>query len=58
MGVQDISTDEELMDALYGDADTTSDNMADMMLTVKSREHATMAVANLYLRMQIIFERV
>ena len=58
VGVKDISTDEKLMDALYNDDDTTCDNIADMMLTAKSREWVTLAVANLYLRKQIIFERV
>ena len=58
LGVRDISTDEKLMDALYNDDDTTSDNIADMMLTAKSRERITAAVANLYLRKQIIFQRV
>lgn len=58
LGIQDISTDEKLMDALYNDEDTTSDNIADMMLTAKSRERITAAVANLYLRKQIIFQRV
>ena len=57
-GVRDVSTDEKLMDALYNDDDTTSDNIADMMLTAGSREGVTAAVANLYLRKQIIFERV
>ncbi len=58
VGAKDISTDEKLMDALYNDDDTTSDNIADMMLTARSRERVTMAVANLYLRKQIIFQRV
>ena len=58
LGVRDISTDEKLMDALYNDDDTTSDNIPDMMLTARSRERITMAVANLYLRKQIIFQRV
>ena len=58
LGVRDISTDEKLMDALYNDEDTTSDIIADMMLTAKSRERITAAVANLYLRKQIIFQRV
>ena len=58
LGVRDISTDEKLMDALYNDDDTTSDNIADMMLTAKSRERVTAAVANLYLRKQVIFQRV
>lgn len=58
VGVRDVSTDEKLMDALYNDDDTTSRNIADMMLTAKSREWVTVAVANLYLRKQIIFQRV
>lgn len=58
VGVRDISTDEKLIDALYNDDDTTSDNIADTMLTAKSREWVTAAVANLYLRKQIIFQRV
>ena len=58
VGVRDISTDEKLMDALYNDDDTTCDNIADMMLMAESREWVTVAVANLYLRKQIIFERV
>lgn len=58
LGVRDVSTDEKLMDALYNDDDTTSDNIPDMMLTAQSRERITTAVANLYLRKQIIFQRV
>lgn len=58
LGVKDVSTGEKLMDALYDDDDTTSYNMPERMRTAKSRELVTMAVANLYLRKQIIFERV
>lgn len=58
IGVHDISTGEKLMDALYNDDNTTSDNIADMMLTAKSREWVTAAVANLYLRKQIILQRL
>ena len=58
VGARDVSTDEKLMEALYNDNDTTSDNIADMMLAAKSRERVTAAVANLYLRKQIIFQRV
>ena len=50
--------DEKLMDALYNDDYTTSDNIADMMSLAQSRENVTMAIANLYLRKQIVFERV
>ena len=31
VGVSDISTDEKLLDALYSDTDTTSDNIGDIM---------------------------
>lgn len=58
LGVRDISTDKKLMDAPYDDNDTTSDNIADMMLTAKSRVRVTEEVANLYLRKQIIFQRL
>ena len=57
-GARDISTDEKLMEVLCNDDDTTSDNIADMMLTARSREQVTAAVANLYLRKRIIFQRV
>lgn len=58
MGVSDISSDEKLLDALYGDTDTTSDNIGDMMRGARFQVPVTMAVANLYLRKQIILERV
>lgn len=57
-GVADVSSDWKLMAALYGDADTTSDNIRDMMRGAKKLEPVTVAVANLYLRRQIVFERV
>ena len=57
-GAVDLSTDEKVMDALYSDPDTTSDNIAYQMLGAESRASVTVAVANLFLRKQIIFERV
>lgn len=57
-GVQDVSSDWKLMAALYGDTDTTSDNIRYMMRGAKSLEPVTVAVANLYLRRQIVFERL
>ena len=50
LGVRDVSSDEKLMDALCNDETTTSDNIADMMLTAESRQWVTAAVASLYLR--------
>lgn len=58
VGVSDISTDEKLLDALYSDTDTTSDNIGDMMRGARYQVPVTMAIANLYLRKQIILERV
>lgn len=58
VGATDISTEEKLMDALIDNDYTTSDSIAFEMLTAEQRVPVTMAVANLYLRKQIIFERI
>ena len=58
LGVTDVSSDEKLMDALYDDEDTTSDNIGMLMQVAQSREPVTAAIANLYLRKQIVLERV
>lgn len=58
VGATDISTDRKLLNALYADSDTTCDNIRYMMQDVPSQAPITMAVANLYLRKQIIFEKV
>ena len=57
-GVTDVSTDEKLLDALYSDADSNSDNLPFLMRGTKQQIPVTMAVANLYLRKQIVLERV
>jgi len=58
VGATDVSDDMKLMEALYVDEETTCDNIAILMRTAKSRKLVTMAVANLYLRKQVILERV
>ena len=58
LGVTDVSSDEKLMEALYDDEDTTSDNIGMLMQTARSRQTVTVSVANLYLRKQIVLERV
>ena len=58
VGAVDISTDEKLLDALYADDETTSDNIGMLMQTARSRKAVTAAVANLYLRKQIVLERL
>ena len=57
-GIEDVSTDGKLLDALYGDQDSTNDNLPDMMRGSALRIPVTMAIANLYLRKQIILERL
>ena len=53
-----LSTDQKVMAALYNDDFTTCDNIRWEMMQAGSREDVTLAVANLYLRKQIIFERL
>ena len=57
VGATDVSTDEKLMDVLIDNDYTTSDSLPFEMLEAKQRTPITMAVANLYLRTQIVFER-
>jgi hypothetical protein len=57
-GIRDLSSGEKILDALYNDDDTTSDNIGSLMQVSHSKEPVTLAVANLYLRKQIIFERI
>lgn len=49
---------QSILDGLYNDQDTTSDNIAYMVKTSANSKSVIMAVANLYLRQQIIFERL
>ena len=46
------------MDILYHDDDTTSDNIACLVKGNESSKDVILAVSNLYLRQQIIFERI
>lgn len=57
-GATDISTEEKLLDVLVDNDFTSSDSIAFEMLPAGQRVPVTVAVANLYLRKQIIFERV
>lgn len=56
-GATDVSTDEKLMEVLIDNDYTSSDSIVFEMLESKQRIPVTMAVANLYLRKQIVFER-
>lgn len=56
--IRNLPNEQALLDAIYDDADTTSDNIASIMKSSSSTKPVVLAVANLYLRQQIIFERV
>lgn len=55
--IQHLPCEESILSALYSDSDTTSDNIACMVKNSASSQEVILAVANLYLRQQIIFER-
>ena len=52
-----FATDEDLLDVLYHDEYTTSDNIAYAVRSLPQCRPVITSVANLYLRKQIIFER-
>ena len=56
--VEDLSTDQKVLDALYGDTETTCDNIGFIMRSSKSVQAVVIAVSNLYLRQQILLERI
>ncbi len=51
-------SEEHMMDVLYRDEYTNSDNLAFMVRYFPERRPVVLSVANLYLRKQIIFERI
>ena len=57
VGATDISTDTKLLEALYADAEITCDNIRYMMQDAPNKVAVMIAISNLYLRKQIIFER-
>ena len=56
--VLEFPSEQSLLDTLYADEYTTSDNIADMVRSFESCQPVLLSVANLYLRRQIIFERI
>lgn len=58
MGVEVLPSKESIIDHIYSDRDTTSDNIAALVKTAPCTKNVIVAVANLYLRKQILFERV
>lgn len=53
-----LPTETSIISCLYNDQDTTSDNIAAMVKNSPNSRSVIQAVANLYLRQQIIFERI
>ena len=56
--IRDLPNEEVVMDMLYHDDDTTSDNISSLVKSAKRSKDVILAVSNLYLRQQIIFERI
>ena len=57
-GVDYICVEEKLLDALYGDEYTTSDNLVHSVRFSPACNSTIISIANLYLRQQIIFDRI
>lgn len=53
-----LQDEESIVAQLYDDTDTTSDNIDYMVKSAPGSKAVTLAVANLYLRQQIILERI
>lgn len=53
-----LPDEESILEQLYDDRDTTSDNIGCMVKAAPNSKAVTIAIANLYLRQQIIFERI
>ena len=56
--IKHLPNEESILEYLYDDRDTTSENIVCMVKTAPSSKAVTIAIANLYLRQQIIFERI
>lgn len=57
-GIYSLPSEESIMDSLYDDEHTTSDNLPFLACTFPSSRPVILAIANLYLRQQIVFERI
>lgn len=56
-GVRTLRSDAQLMDCLYDDELTTSENLPILMAASRQARPVSAAIANLYLHKQIVFER-
>lgn len=58
IGADDLSSNKKVLEALYADEHTTCDNIGSMAKYFRNQQPVILAVANLYLHKQIIFERI
>ena len=56
--IHQLPDEESILEHLYDDLDTTSENIGCMVKNAPGSKAVTLAIANLYLRQQIIFERM
>ena len=57
-GIRNLDGDDSVMDAIYDDNELTSDNIGANVKYALCCQDVTITVANLYLRQQLIFDRV
>lgn len=57
-GIRHLPSEESILDGLYDDRNTTSDNISSAVKSSAYSQSVILAVANLYLRQQVIFERI
>ena len=58
IGVNKLSGSDSIVEDIYKDRNTTSDNISALVKTAPCTQDVTATIANLYLRQQIIFDRV
>lgn len=56
LGVETLRNNESVIESIYSDRDTTSDNIAALVKTAPCTKNVIAAVANLYLRKQVLFD--
>lgn len=56
--IRRLPNEESILSSLYNDEDTTCDNIAYLVKLCSCSQSVLLAVANLYLRQQVIFERI
>lgn len=57
-GIRNLDGDDSVMDAIYDNTELTSDNIGATVKYALCCQDVTITVANLYLRQQLIFDRV